>query len=65
MKIAHIMLIMADGNSVAHHIRGKNHKHLVKKVSKRLKKPHWDLGSVLIECDQVADWGYSFEGEVN
>lgn len=64
MKIAHIMLVMKDGNSVAHHMRGKSHKHVVKKVGKRLKQPHWDLGSVLIECEQVADWGYSFEGEV-
>ena len=65
MKIAQIILLMKDGNSVAHHMRAKNHKHVLKKVKKRLKRDQWDLGSVSIVCDAVAGWGYSFEGDVH
>lgn len=65
MKIAQIMLIMNDGNSVAHHMRARDHKHVLKKVKKRLKRDAWDMGSLVIDCEQVADWGYSFEGNVH
>jgi len=64
MKIAQILLFMKDGNSVASHMRVKDHKHAVKKVKKRLKRDQWDMGSISIVCADVADWGYSFEGDV-